>query len=92
MKSRFKKITIALLAVVGLYIGGYFTLMSVHMKAVDKDGEPKYSSGFIFSATTNDCNGIINLKVCWANRFFLPIDSLWRQMRGLPPSERYIWY
>jgi hypothetical protein len=84
-----KSIGKAILIVLAAYVAGYFVLMRTNAPAIGPDGKAVFASGFIF-ARPQRIQGDLSIfgpSVSWANYVFLPIDLLWRLVRGLTPSR-----
>lgn len=76
-------------ALLATYVVAYFLLMRTNAPAIGADGRPVFSSGFIF-ARPQRIQGDLSVfgpRVTYANYVFLPIDHLWRTVRGLMPSR-----
>jgi len=67
----------------------YFVLMRTNAPAIGPDGKPVFASGFILARPQRfqGCLSIFGPSVSWANYVFLPIDQLWRHVRGVTPSR-----
>ena len=86
---KWKNIVIVVMAVPLMYVGAYFLLMRTNAPAIGPDGNAVFSSRFVF-ARPQRIEGYLSIygsSVSWANQFFLPIDQLWRNTRGLTPSR-----
>ena len=72
-----------------LYVISYFLLMRTTTPAIGDNGQPIFSSGYIF-ASPHRIEGDLSVygpSVSGANYFFLPIDMAWRKVKGLTPSR-----
>ena len=89
MKKGLIGITWAFVALLCVYLLTYYGLMVRTAPAVDDDLNEVYRSAFRFAPVTFVHAGI-TIGVAhetWANRFYLPVDRLWRFLAGLPPAE-----
>ena len=91
MKKLLRLALLAAFSTLVLYPGAYIILVDTREPSVSEDGDPVYRSSYpLLSAPSVRWKGPLDLyfqKADAASRVFLPMDRIWRQLRGLPPSE-----
>jgi|GEM_PF-5013128 len=89
MKKYLRLVLLLALSILLFYPGAYIILVDTREPSLSADGEPVYRSSFPWlGAPSVRWKGPLDLyfqRAGAANRVFLPVDRIWRRVRGLPP-------
>lgn len=90
--NKWQKVFCLVVVIIGaplLYVVSYVLLVDRYTPSLNEHGRPTYRSSYpriTSSSRWNRPHSWYFPDVCFANRFFLPIDQQWRLWKGLPPS------
>jgi len=90
MKKLQRRTLLLALFILPLYPGAYIILVDTGEPSLSAEGDPVYRSSYPWLvAPSVRWRGPMDLffqRAGIANRVFLPVDKVWRRVRGLPPS------